>query len=116
MNIFVIFGIIVIGLLFVAFILSTVLKKTKQKLEESKKAIIAQQKNITELVVNAEEINKNKVDKAKTEKEVKEAKSDEEVKAVVDSIVTDNNKRVQKSTTNKASTSTKARKAGTKKA
>lgn len=116
MNALLILTIIVVALVLISICLASVLKKEKAKLDASYKVIKTQEVNIDELVSNAVESNKNKVAKSEDEKKVKEAKSDEQVKAVIDSVVDANNKRVQKSSTGKSSTTTKASKTRTKKA
>lgn len=116
MNTLFVLAIIVFVLVLISIFLASVLKKEKAKLDASYKAIKKQEINIDQLISNAEETNKNKVSKAKDEKDVKEAKSDEEVKAVINSVIDANNKRVQKSTTSKSSTTAKTSKTGTKKA
>lgn len=114
MNIFLVFVIIIAVLVMAIVVLSAILKRAKTKLSASLETNLSQKKNLEELVSNTKEINKNKASKAKIEKEIKEAKTDEEVKTIINSIVDGNNERVQKSASSKSSSASKARKAGAK--
>ena len=89
-------------------------KKMKKKYSLLKMENDLQKKQINELLVHSNNVNKIRQEKSKSQKKLKEAKTDEDVKEIVDNIVTDNNNRVQKSTTRKSSTSTKTRTTRTK--
>ena len=83
---------IVLLLLFVAikYIISE--KNKNKKLQEE---LESQQQNLITLYRHAEEIAEIEKDKSRTDKVIEEAKSDEEVLDIINTIVTINNSRVR---------------------
>lgn len=65
----------------------------RKKAEEDKKQL---QKNISYLVHHAEELANIRLEKEKKDKELEEAKTDEEVSDIVNAIINGNNDRVRK--------------------
>lgn len=72
------------------------LNKTKRKNEELEEELKKQNKNSEYICQHEEENKKIEQDRRETESRINEAKSDEEVFDVINSIVNSNNSRVQK--------------------
>ena len=68
-------------------------RKKLKRADEEKKQL---QKNISYLVHHAEELASIRLEKEKTDKKIEEAKTDEEVADIVNSIINGNNDRVRK--------------------
>ena len=71
-------------------------KASTDKIKQLTEDLEAQKKISTELVHYAEEMAKIKDDKGKVADQIKEAKNEEEVMAIIAGLVNSNNKRVRK--------------------
>ena len=91
MKIILIFGAIILALIVVIVIMFLSLKSDKKKIKELSESIEAQQRNILYLYRHAEEVAEIEKDKNAVEGKIKEAKSDEEVLNIINTIISVNN-------------------------
>lgn len=91
MKTILILGAIIIALIAVIIILFLSLKSDKKKIKELSESIEAQQRNILYLYRHAEEVAEIEKDKNAVEGKIKEAKSDEEVLNIINTIISINN-------------------------
>ena len=91
MKIILILGAIILALITVIVIMFLSLKSDKKKIKELSESIEAQQRNILYLYRHAEEVAEIEKDKNAVEGKIKEAKSDEEVLNIINTIISVNN-------------------------
>ena len=82
---------IILALIAVIIIMFLSLKSDKKKIKELSESIEAQQRNILYLYRHAEEVAEIEKDKNAVEGKIKEAKSDEEVLNIINTIISVNN-------------------------
>jgi len=95
---------LLIAFLVVFFLLIVVAKylvKERKETKELKEKVETQQQNLVELYKHAEEIAEIQKDKSRTDNVIEEAKSDEEVLDIINTIVAINNNRVSDNKKNK---------------
>ena len=91
MKTILILGAIILALVAVIVIMFLSLKSDKKKIKELSESVEAQQQNILYLYRHAEEIAEIEKDKNAVEGKIKEAKSDEEVLNIINTIISINN-------------------------
>lgn len=91
MKTILILGVIILALIAVIIILFLSLKSDKKKIKELSESIEAQQRNILYLYRHAEEVAEIEKDKNAVDGKIKEAKSDEEVLNIINTIISINN-------------------------
>ena len=91
MKTILIFGAIILALIVVIIIMFLSLKSDKKKIKDLSESIEAQQRNILYLYRHAEEVAEIEKDKNAVEGKIKEAKSDEEVLNIINTIISVNN-------------------------
>lgn len=91
MKTILILGAIILALIAVIIIMFLSLKSDKKKIKELSESIEAQQRNILYLYRHAEEVAEIEKDKNAVEGKIKEAKSDEEVLNIINTIISVNN-------------------------
>lgn len=91
MKTILILGAIILALVAVIVIMFLSLKSDKKKIKELSESIEAQQRNILYLYRHAEEVAEIEKDKNAVEGKIKEAKSDEEVLNIINTIISINN-------------------------
>lgn len=91
MKTILILGAIILALVAVIVIMFLSLKSDKKKIKELSKSIEAQHRNILYLYRHAEEVAEIEKDKNAVEGKIKEAKSDEEVLNIINTIISVNN-------------------------
>ena len=96
MNITIILSLIILCLVLAFFFTIRVLKKQSDENKKLREEIENQQKNIIYLYKHAQEIAVIEKDRNKTDRDIQEAKTDEEVLDIINAIVAVNNTRVPK--------------------
>ena len=91
MKTILILGAIILALIVVIIIMFLSLKSDKKKIKDLSESIEAQQRNILYLYRHAEEVAEIEKDKNAVEGKIKEAKSDEEVLNIINTIISVNN-------------------------
>ena len=95
MTITVILSLIVLCLILALFLTIKVLKKQSDENRSLKEENESQQKNIIYLYQHAQEIAAIEKDRKETDRDIQEAKTDEEILDIINTIVAVNNSRVQ---------------------
>lgn len=96
MNLTLTFAIAFAVILLLLFFALKYIVSEKNKNKKLQEELEAQQKNLISLYKHAEEIAAIEKDKSKTDQKIEEAKSDEEVLDIINTIVSINNNRVRK--------------------
>ena len=94
MNVTIILSLIILCLVLAFFITIRVLKKQSDENKKLREENEKQQKNIIYLYQHAQEIAAIEKDRKETDRDIQEAKTDEEVLNIINTIVTINNTRV----------------------
>jgi len=96
MNLTLTFAIAFAVILLLLFFALKYIVSERDKNKKLQEELEAQQKNLINLYKHAEEIAAIEKDKSKTDQKIEEAKSDEEVLDIINTIVSINNNRVRK--------------------
>lgn len=99
MKAYLIMGLIILVLLVLVIIFIKCLISSSKKNKELKKQLQARNENIKQLLIHSEQlvtINQNKTD---IYKQLAEAKSDEEINKIIANLISSNNNKLQKHTT-----------------
>ena len=96
MKLALILGAIIVVLILVIVIVSHICQKLQAENNEIREQIAKQNSTIAQLVKHAEEVSVIAADKGKIENEIKKAKTDEELVAIANAIISANNSRVRK--------------------
>lgn len=99
MKAYLIMGLIILVLLGLVIIFIKCLISSSKKNKELKKQLQATNENIKQLLIHSEQlvtINQNKTD---VYKQLAEAKSDEEINKIIANLISSNNNKLQKHTT-----------------
>lgn len=99
MKAYLIMGLIILVLLGLVIIFIKCLISSSKKNKELKKQLQARNENIKQLLIHSEQlvtINQNKTD---VYKQLAEAKSDEEINKIIANLISSNNNKLQKHTT-----------------
>ena len=94
MNVTIILSLIILCLVLAFFLTIRVLKKQSDENKKLREEIENQQKNIIYLYKHAQEIAVIEKDRKQTDRDIQEAKTDEEVLDIINAIVAVNNTRV----------------------
>lgn len=87
---------VIIGVLTAALIVTIkLLIEHKKEIKSLKEELEAQQQNIISLYKHAEEIAEIEKDRRKTDEEINESKTDEEMLDIINTVIAVNNNRVQ---------------------
>jgi predicted Holliday junction resolvase-like endonuclease len=99
MKAYLVMGLIILVLLGLVIIFIKCLISSSKKNKELKKQLQARNENIKQLLIHSEQlvtINQNKTD---VYKQLAEAKSDEEINKIIANLISSNNNKLQKHTT-----------------
>ena len=99
MKAYLVMGLIILVLLGLVIIFIKCLISSSKKNKELKKQLQATNENIKQLLIHSEQlvtINQNKID---VYKQLAEAKSDEEINKIIANLISSNNNKLQKHTT-----------------
>ena len=95
MKLALILGAVILVLLFIIAVVSQICKKLQAENNEIREQIVKQNSTIAQLIKHAEEVSAITADKGKVENEIKKAKTDEELVAIANAIVSTNNERLR---------------------
>ena len=95
MKLALILGAVILVLLFIIAVVSQICKKLQTENNEIREQIVKQNSTIAQLIKHAEEVSAITADKGKVENEIKKAKTDEELVAIANAIVSTNNERLR---------------------
>lgn len=96
MTIYIIFGITLMVLFFILYVVGRICKKLQAENTELQMENEKQKNTIIDMYRHAEELAQIQKDKSEVNQKINEAKTDEEIREIINSIVRSNNNRVRK--------------------
>lgn len=95
MTIYVIFGITLLVLFFIIYIVSRICKKLQEENNQIRTELVKQQEIVVELYKYADEVAMIKKDQKQINQKINEAKTDEEISNIISGILAANNSRMR---------------------